>query len=91
MRMYFSINNNNMRKFFLFATLLFLYLLSTAQSKDNYILLKPDRVFDGENFHEGWVVLVKNNIIEQAGAMNFKLPAGSQVIELKELYAGKKS
>jgi len=72
-----------MRKFFLFATLLFLYLLSTAQSKDNYILLKPDRVFDGENFHDGWVVLVKNNIIEQAGAMNFKLPAGSQVIELK--------
>ena len=34
-------------------------------------------------FHEGWVVLVKNNLIEQAGAMSFKLPAGSQVIELK--------
>ena len=72
-----------MRKFFLFATLLFLCLFSIAQPKDNYILLKPERVFDGENFHEGWVVLVKNNIIEQAGAMNFKLPAGSQVIELK--------
>ena len=32
--------------------------------------------------HDGWVVLVKNNKIEQAGAMAFKLPAGSQVIEL---------
>ena len=72
-----------MRKFFLFTIFLFLYLLSVAQPKDKYILLKPDRVFDGENFHDGWVVLVKNNIIEQAGAMNFKLPAGSQVIELK--------
>jgi len=33
--------------------------------------------------HEGWIVLVKNNKIEQAGSMNFKLPAGTQVIELK--------
>lgn len=32
--------------------------------------------------HDGWVVLVKNNKIEQAGSMNFKLPGGTQVIEL---------
>jgi len=31
----------------------------------------------------GWVVLIKNNKIEQAGAMMFKLPAGSEIIELK--------
>ncbi len=31
----------------------------------------------------GWVVLVKNNKIEQAGAMMFKLPAGTEIIELK--------
>jgi imidazolonepropionase-like amidohydrolase len=31
----------------------------------------------------GWVVLVKNNKIEETGAMSFKLPAGTQVIELK--------
>ena len=38
-----------------------------AQTTENYILLKPDRVFDGEQIHNGWVVLVKNNRIEAAG------------------------
>jgi len=72
-----------MRKiFFALSFLLFQSLLS-AQQADKYILLKPDRVFDGEQFHTGWVVLVKNNYIEAAGAMNFKLPAGTQIIELK--------
>jgi len=56
---------------------------ASAQSPDKYILLKPDRVFDGEQMHDGWIVLVKNNRIEAAGAMTFKLPAGTQVIELK--------
>ena len=69
-----------MHKFFLTATLLFASHFLTAQ--DKYILLKPARVFDGEAMHEGWIVLVKNNKIEQAGEMNFKLPPGSQVIEL---------
>jgi imidazolonepropionase-like amidohydrolase len=72
-----------MKKKFSLAILFFSILFSAAQQKNNYILLKPDRVFDGESFHEGWVVLVKNNIIEQAGPMSFKLPAGSQIIELK--------
>jgi imidazolonepropionase-like amidohydrolase len=66
--------------------LLFAFCISTliisAQQRDKYILLKPARVFDGETMHEGWVVLVKNNKIEQAGAMTFKLPANTQIIEL---------
>jgi len=45
--------------------------------------MKPDRVFDGEEMHRDWVVLVKNNVIEQAGPMIFKLPAGTKIIELK--------
>ena len=53
-----------------------------AQQSDKYILLKPARVFDGETMHENWVVLVRNNKIEQAGAMTFKLPASTQIIEL---------
>lgn len=62
----------------------FLYLLvSNAQTNDKFTLLKPDRVFDGERMQAGWVVLLKNNRIEQAGAMTFKLPAGTEVIELK--------
>lgn len=79
-----------MKKVFLLSVLLFTMLWINAQivpqqreEKNNYILLKPDRVFDGENLHEDWVVLVKNNIIEQAGPMSFKLPADSKIIELK--------
>jgi len=40
-------------------------------------------VFDGEQMHTSWVVLIKNDKIEQAGAMSFKLPSGSEIIELK--------
>src|SRR5438477_2776673 len=65
---------------FFFATLLINNL--DAQQKDRYILLKPDRVFDGEQMHADWIVLIKNNRIEQAGSMKFKLPAGTQIIEL---------
>jgi imidazolonepropionase-like amidohydrolase len=72
-----------MKKLFLFIASLLLVYMSNAQNPDRYILLKPDRVFDGEQMQAGWVVLVKNDTIVQAGTMMFKLPAGSQVIELK--------
>jgi len=72
-----------MKKYSLIIVVLILQLVSLAQSSDKYILLKPDRVFDGEKMQTGWVVLVKNNLIEQAGNMNFKLPAGTDIIELK--------
>jgi imidazolonepropionase-like amidohydrolase len=70
-----------MKKLLLFVITCCTAIFSLAQS-DKYILLKPAKVFDGETMHEGWVVLVRNNKIEQAGSMNFKLPAGTQVIEL---------
>lgn len=72
-----------MRKLLITLSCFFLQSSLFAQQGDKYILLKPDKVFDGEQFHTGWVVLVKNNYIEAAGAMNFKLPAGTQIIELK--------
>ena len=72
-----------MRKVFLSLIFLVLVTVSFPQQPDKYILLKPDRVFDGETIQTGWVVLVKNNKIEQAGAMMFKLPAGTEIIELK--------
>ena len=56
---------------------------SFSQPADKYILLRPDRVFDGEQMRSGWVVLVKNNKIEQAGPMTFKLPGGAEIIDLK--------
>jgi imidazolonepropionase-like amidohydrolase len=58
-----------------------LSLFAQAQS-DSFYLLKPDRVFDGEKLHTGWVVLVRGNKIEAAGGMTFKLPAHTRVIEL---------
>jgi len=68
------------------AWFVFIFVLNISiinAQENHYTLLKPDRVFDGEHMHTGWVVLVKDNRIEQAGPMTFKLPAGSTVIELK--------
>lgn len=67
---------------FFFIISFFIANYSFAQQADKYILLKPDRVFDGETMQPGWVVLVKNNRIEQTGSMVFKLPAGTEIIEL---------
>ena len=72
-----------MKKLLLFVIFLSLLLASHAQRSDKYILLKPDRVFDGEQMQTGWIVLVKNDSIIAAGNMSFKLPANTQVIELK--------
>src|SRR5580658_6979441 len=38
-----------------------------ARENATPIVLKPARVFDGDAMHEGWVVLVKGDRIEQAG------------------------
>lgn len=72
-----------MKKIISIAVLSLSFLLSHAQPGDKYYLLKPDRVFDGENMQTGWTVLVKNNHIEEAGPLAFKLPAGTEIIELK--------
>ena len=72
-----------MKKYFLLVSAISCMLVSYTQPTDKFILLKPDRVFDGDKMQAGWVVLVKNNRIEQAGAMTYKLPAGTEIIELK--------
>ena len=47
-------------------------------------LLKPDRVFDGMEMHEDWVVLVKDSTIIYAGlASEIKIPRGTVEIDLK--------
>ena len=47
-------------------------------------LLKPDRVFDGTELHENWVVLVEENSITYAGkASGLKLPKNANEIDLK--------
>jgi imidazolonepropionase-like amidohydrolase len=73
-----------MKILFYCTLLLFFTITATAQQKDNYTLLQPARVFDGEAMHEGWVVLVKNDTIQMAGGMTFKLPANTQIIKLPD-------
>jgi imidazolonepropionase-like amidohydrolase len=52
------------RKLFFF--LFFIFSGSVCFSQTAF-LLKPDRVFDGEEMHTGWEVYVKDNKIEAAG------------------------
>jgi imidazolonepropionase-like amidohydrolase len=55
-----------------------------AQPAEYYTLLKPDRVFDGEQMHAGWWVLVKENHIEAVGdPSGIKAPAKARIIDLK--------
>jgi imidazolonepropionase-like amidohydrolase len=68
-------------KMLLLAVIVFSYATAFTQ-KDTYILLKPDRVFDGEQMQQGWVVLIKNDSISAAGPLSFKLPAGTRIMEL---------
>jgi imidazolonepropionase-like amidohydrolase len=70
------------KSIYLLAIFCILFFGSYAQ-QDRYTLLKPLQVFDGEKMHTGWVVLIKNDSIAAAGPMNFKLPAGTAIIELK--------
>jgi imidazolonepropionase-like amidohydrolase len=46
------------------------------------IVLKPDRVFDGETVHEGWAVRVKGDRIESAGPAGGIDTSGAKVVEL---------
>ncbi len=68
--------------------LIFLFCISFAgfsqgYREDSFYLLKPDRVFDGEQMHDGWEVLVHKNIIEAAGnASTINAPANTITIVL---------
>nr|WP_294944157.1 amidohydrolase family protein [uncultured Mucilaginibacter sp.] len=67
-------------------SLLITILISSPSlfAQDTFTLLKPDRVFDGQQMHAGWWVLVKGNRIASVGeASTIKVPAGVKIIELK--------
>jgi imidazolonepropionase-like amidohydrolase len=60
------------------------YIIRSTAAPDSFYLLRPDRVFDGEQMHEGWQVLVHGRLIEAAGpAGSIKTPAGAVVMDLK--------
>jgi imidazolonepropionase-like amidohydrolase len=72
-----------MRKLLFIFCLLSCCSLS-AQKTAEYILLVPDKVFDGDTIHTGWQVLVKNNMIEAVGPpAQITVPQNARRIELK--------
>ena len=51
---------------------------------DSFILLKPDRIFDGQEIRTGVGVLVKGNHITQVrNSGDMKVPPNTRIIELK--------
>jgi len=67
-------------------TFLILFLVQSAawaQVQDTTYVLRPDRVFDGEQLREGWAVIVRGRWIEAAGpAASLSVPSGAVVLEL---------
>ncbi len=64
--------------------LCFLVLLASYFSfaqTSNSILVKADRLFDGETMHTGWSILITNNKIEEVGVIN-TYPANTQIITI---------
>lgn len=70
-----------------FLMLLFSYFLcfsTKAQTTDSFILIKADRVFDGEQMHSGWAILVKGKTIMEAGPLeSLSARQGQITIDLK--------
>lgn len=68
---------------FVLTWFLWLALCEASWSQQNYLLL-PDRVFDGTDIQEGWVVLVRGNKIAAVGPPT-KIPSDVkyETIELK--------
>jgi imidazolonepropionase-like amidohydrolase len=64
-------------------TFLALTVFPAAQMAPAVIVLQPDRVFDGEVSHPGWVVIVRGDRIQAAGpAASTPAPAGARTIAL---------
>ncbi len=65
---------------FLLPLFLCFYICVNAQ-QDRYTLLKADRVFDGQDMHTGWWVLVRNSTIAAVGALT-DIPPNTTVYNL---------
>lgn len=66
------------------STILFLLIAATcySQTQSSWVF-QPDRVFDGTDMHEGWVVVVVGNLITAAGPKStVSAPKDAQVIAM---------
>jgi imidazolonepropionase-like amidohydrolase len=57
--------------------------LAVLPAAPGAILLRPDRVFDGETVHEGWVVLVRGDRIAEVGPAAKVSTDGARAIDLR--------
>jgi imidazolonepropionase-like amidohydrolase len=56
---------------------------STVAQDAPIVVLRPDRVFDGETLHTGWVVVVRGERIESAGPVDsIAVPASAKAVRL---------
>lgn len=66
-----------------YITILLLFICSSAFSQNRSYLLQPDRVFDGTEMHDGWVVLAEGDKIVSAGSKeSVKASKETQVIAM---------
>lgn len=72
-----------MKHLFTFSFFLLLNLITSAQASEKYYMLKPDKIFDGEQMHSNWIVLVKDDTIAAVAEMPYRVPPNTQVIDLK--------
>lgn len=72
------------KKIILFVHLIFsfAFLFSQQIKNDTSLILKADRVFDGEQMHEEWIVVIKNDKIIATGLSPI-FPTPFKIIELK--------
>ncbi|GAA4346297.1 amidohydrolase family protein [Hymenobacter saemangeumensis] len=72
--------------FLLAFALLPLYFLQAQTTAPSITLLRPAAVFDGQDLHPGWVVLVEGERIKAVGpADKLPAPAGATTLELPGL------
>lgn len=65
-----------------YVSVVALWLLANAVAAQTTYLLRPDRVFDGETMHEGWVVRVRGDKIDAVGPAANVPANGAEVMEL---------
>jgi imidazolonepropionase-like amidohydrolase len=66
-----------------YSFILMMLLAGTSYSQKPSYLLQPDRLFDGNEMHEGWVVLVEGDLITSAGPKeSIKAPKEARIISM---------
>ena len=69
--------------FILISLITSIQVIAQQKANDDFIVLKPDRVFDGQQLHSGWWVLIEGKHIKAVGLpSSITIPPSAQIIEL---------